>query len=163
VRQRPPSLFNSPDCGVPAIAFAAGMYDACRMRRRCAALRTFLLLVISLTVAAHPLVRALALVHAASLAPAAEPVVICTSHGPVVIDEPAGSPQPRNDSPACPWCAIGGGSAGKLPVLATGYIGHFELPWRRQQLIAALVSVATSARADWPAHAPRAPPGMVSA
>jgi hypothetical protein len=133
------------------------------MRWRCAGLRTFLLLVISLTVAAHPLVRALALVHAADLAAVTEPVVICTSHGPVVIDEPAGAPQPGKDSPACPWCAVGGGSAGKLPALATGHVGHCERPWRRQLVIAALVSVATSARADWPAHTPRAPPGMVSA
>jgi len=133
------------------------------MRRRRAGLRTFLLLVISLTVAAHPLVRGLALVHAASLAAAAEPVVICTSHGPVVIDEPAGTPQPGKDSPACPWCAVGGGSAGKLPALATGPIGHFQRSWRRQHVVAALVSVATSARTDWPAHAPRAPPGMVGA
>jgi hypothetical protein len=133
------------------------------MRRRRAGLRTFLLLVISLTVAAHPLVRALALVHAASMAAAAEPLVICTSHGPVVVDAPAGAPQPGKDSPACPWCAVGGGSAGKLPALAAGHIGHFERPWRHQRVSAALVPVTTSAPADWPAHAPRAPPGMVSA
>jgi hypothetical protein len=139
------------------------MYDACHMRRRGAGLRTFLLLVISLTVAAHPLVRALALAHAASLPAAAEAVVICTSHGPVVIDEPTGTPQPGNESPSCPWCAVGGGSAGKLPALATGQIDHFELPWLRQPLIAALPADAPSALADWPAHAPRGPPGTVSA
>jgi hypothetical protein len=133
------------------------------MRRRCAGLRTFLLLVISLTVAAHPLVRALALAHAASMPSAADPVVICTSHGPVVIDEPTGTPPPGKESPPCPWCVVGGGSAGKLPALATGQIGHFELPWLRQHLIAALPSDAPSALADWPAHAPRGPPGTVSA
>lgn len=132
------------------------------MRRRCAGLRTFLLLVISLTVAAHPLVRALALAHAASMPAAADPVVICTSHGPVVIDEPTGTPPPGKESPSCPWCVVGGGSAGKLPALAT-QIGHFELPWLRQHLIAALPSDAPSAPADWPAHAPRGPPGTVSA
>lgn len=133
------------------------------MRRRRAGLRTFLLLVISLTVAAHPLVRALAFVHAASLAAAAELVVICTSHGPIVIDEPPGAPQPGKDSPACPWCAIAGGSAGKLPALATGHFGLFERPPPHQQVIAALILGAMSARADWPAHAPRAPPALVSA
>jgi len=139
------------------------MYDACQMRRRCAGLQTFLLLVISLTVAAHPLVRALTLVHAASLSAAAEAVVICTSHGPVVVDEPTGAPQPGKESPACPWCAIGGGSAGKLPALASGQIEDFELPRRRQPLLAALPTDAPSATADWPAHAPRGPPGTVTA
>jgi hypothetical protein len=151
------------DCCVPAIAFPAGMYDPCYMRLRRAGLRPFLLLVISLTVAAHPLVRALALAHAVSMSAAAEPVVICTSHGPVVIDEPTGTPPPAKESPTCPWCVVGGGSAGKLPALATGQIGHFELPWLRQHLIAALPSDAPSARSDWPAHAPRGPPGTVSA
>jgi hypothetical protein len=150
-------------CGVPAIAFPARMYDACHMRRRCAGLRTFLLLVISLTVAAHPLVRAFSLVHAASLPVEAEAVVICTAHGPVVIDAPTGAPQPGKEGPSCPWCALGGGSAGKLPALATGQVDQFELPRRRQHLLAARPSDAPSALADWPAHAPRGPPGMVSA
>ena len=133
------------------------------MPRHCAGLRTFLLLVISLTVAAHPLVRALALAHAASMPATVESIVICTSHGAVVVDEPTGTPQPRKESPACPWCAVGGGSAGKLPALVAGQIGQFEGPWLRQYLIAALPSEAPSVFADWPAHAPRAPPGLVSA
>ena len=133
------------------------------MPRRCAGLRTFLLLVICFTVAAHPLARALTLAHAASTSAAAEAVVICTSHGPVVVDEPTGAPQPGKESPACPWCFIGGGSAGKLPALASGQIGNFELPRLRQPLLAALASDAPSATADWPAHAPRGPPGTVSA
>jgi hypothetical protein len=153
---------NCAGCGVPAIAFPAGMYNACPMRRRCAGLRTFLLLVISLTVAAHPLVRALMLAHAASM-PAAEPVVICTSHGPVVIDEPTGTPPAGKESPQCSWCGVGGGAAGKLPALATGQTGQVELPGPRQHLIAALPSDAPSTPADWPAHAPRGPPGTVSA
>jgi hypothetical protein len=153
---------NCAGCGVPAIAFPAGMYDACQMRRRCAGLRAFLLLVISLTVTAHPLVRALMLAHAASM-PAAEPVVICTSHGPLVIDEPTGTPPAGKESPSCPWCGVGGGAAGKLPALATGQISHVELPWPRQHLIAALPSDAPSAPADWPAHAPRGPPGTIGA
>jgi hypothetical protein len=163
VRQMQLRILNCADCGVPTIAFPAGMYDACQMRRRCAGLRTFLLLVISLTVAAHPLVRALALAHAASMPAAAELIVICTSHGPVVIDEPTGVPQPGKESPSCTWCAVGGGSAAKLPALATGEMAHFELPQLRQHLIAALPSDAPSAPADWPAHAPRGPPGTVSA
>ncbi|HET6928115.1 MAG TPA: hypothetical protein VFI48_14790 [Hyphomicrobiaceae bacterium] len=133
------------------------------MRRRCAGLRTFLLLVISLTVAVHPLVRALSLAHAASLPAAAEAVVICTAHGPVVIDEPTGAPQPGEEGPLCSWCALGGGSAGKLPVLATGQVEQFDLPQRRQHLLTARPSDAPSALADWPAHAPRGPPVIVSA
>jgi hypothetical protein len=133
------------------------------MPRRCAGLRTFLLLVISLTVAAHPLVRALALAHAASLAAAAESIVICTSHGPVVVDEPTGRSQPGKESPQCPWCAVGGGSAGKLPALVSGQGAEFRGPWLRQALMAVLPSEAPSALADWPAHAPRGPPGLVGA
>jgi hypothetical protein len=126
-------------------------------------LQVVVLLVLSLTVAAHPLVRALALAHAASMPGAAEAVVICTSHGPVVIDEPAGAPQPGNDSPLCPWCAVAGGSAGKLPALAAGQNGHFEGSSLRQHVLAALPQDAPSASGDWPAHAPRGPPGTLSA
>jgi hypothetical protein len=126
-------------------------------------LQTVALLVISLTVAAHPLVRVLALAHAASMPAAAEAVVICTSHGAMVIDAPTGAPRPGKESPACPWCAVAGGPAGKLPALAAGHIVDFEGSLLRQNSLAALPSDAPSAPGDWPAHAPRGPPGTLSA
>src|SRR5262245_24291992 len=139
------------------------MYDACQMRPWPRVLQVLALLVISLTVAAHPLVRALALAHAAGPPAAAEAVVICTSHGAVVIDAPTGAPQPSKESPACPWCAVAGGVAGKLPALAAGQMAHFEGSLLRQNLLAPLPSDAPFAAGDWPAHAPRGPPGTRSA
>jgi hypothetical protein len=133
------------------------------MRRWRPALQTVVLLVISLAVAAHPLVRALAWAHASSMTAAAEAIVICTSHGPVAIDEPMGTPQPGKESPSCPWCAVAGGPAGKLPALATGQIGHFEGSLLRKPLFAARPSDAPPAPGAWPAHPPRGPPGTLSA
>jgi hypothetical protein len=129
------------------------------MRRWRRALQTVVLLVISLTVAAHPLVRALARAHAPSITAAAETIVICTSYGAVVIDEPMGTPQPGKESPSCPWCAVAGGPAGKLPALATGQIGHCEGSLLRRPLLAARLN-APLAPGAWPAHPPRGPPGM---
>src|SRR5262245_27219572 len=127
------------------------------MRRRCPGLRTFLLLVICLTVAMQPLARAFAAIHPPT--PAAElQVVICTSHGPLVIDAPAQQPQPVKDSPPCPWCAVASGSAAKLPVLSTTPFEEFLLPLLACHRLPAAQSKVAPTRLDWPPTAPRGPP-----
>jgi len=134
------------------------------MRRRCAGLRTFLLLVICLTVATHPLARSLAASHSSSPAPAAElQIIICTSHGPLVIDAPAELPQPVNDSPSCRWCAVAGGSAAKLPVLTTAPFGEILLPLLACHHLRATQSKVAPHPADWPPAAPRGPPCSIGA
>jgi hypothetical protein len=48
------------------------------------------------------------------------------SHGAVVLDDPAGMPQPGKKDAPCPWCAIAGGLAGKLVASAAVQIGVLE-------------------------------------
>ena len=87
------------------------------MRRMCAQLRTFLLLAVALTVAAHPLVRSLSpsLLLANEYGADAQ-VVICTSHGPVVLDNPSGMPEPaKQDARALEPSRTGGSSLQSPP------------------------------------------------
>src|SRR5262245_29997737 len=131
------------------------------MRRLCAGLRTCLLLAVAFTVAAHPLARSLSQSHLANAA-AEWQIIICTSHGPVAIEEPSGTP-PSKQNPSCPWCAICAGSAGKLPALTTTLLGQFTPRQLVQHGVVVSQSTAASAVADWPAHAPRGPPAALSA
>src|SRR5215475_519788 len=97
------------------------------MRRICAGLRSCLLLVVALTVAVQPLARSLSLAHAANAAAAELQLVICTSHGTIVLEESGGNP-PSKENPSCPWCGICAGPAGKLPAVATTQQDQFPLP-----------------------------------
>jgi hypothetical protein len=128
------------------------------MRQWPRVLPTVVLLVMSFMLAAHPLVRALAQAHTATAPLAEAQIVICTSHGAMLVDDPAEVPPPSKESPSCPWCALGGGSAGKLPALATVQIGLLDLPLRLKSRMVAVPSSTAFWPADWPAHAPRAPP-----
>ena len=140
------------------------MHHAWHMRRRCAGLRTLLLLVICLTVAAHPLARSLAAIHASPPAPAIElQVVICTSHGPLVIDAPAEYPQPVKDSPSCLWCAVAGGSALKLPAFTTTLFGEDLPPLLASHRLPETQSKVALTPLDWPPGAPRGPPCSMAA
>jgi len=134
------------------------------MRRLSAGLRTFLLLVVALTVAAHPLARSLSLSRLSADPALAElQVVICTAHGAVVVDEPAETPQPGKDTPSCLWCTIGGEPTGKLPALAATAAGLLDPPKLLQQRIATAELILPWASAGRSAHAPRAPPRVAGA
>jgi len=125
----------------------------------CAALRSFLLLAVVLTVAAHPLARSLPATHGSpSLAQAEVQIVICTAHGAVLVDEPLGVPQPSKEDPSCSWCAIAGGASAKLPALAPAALCVFDPPKRQRHRLSIAESILPSSFADWPAHAPRGPP-----
>lgn len=134
------------------------------MRWMCAQLRTFLLLAVALTVAAHPIARSLPPSHVlvSELGLDAQ-VVICTSHGPVALDEPAGTPQPVTKDAPCPWCAIKGELAGKLVAIAAVQIGTLDPPQLLPRDYAAVHFVSRPTPADWPAHAPRGPPSLIGA
>jgi len=128
------------------------------MRQLHAGLRTLLLLVISLTVAAYPLARALSLGHLWADAATQFEVVICTAHGTIVVDDTTGNPQPSKDHPSCPWCAVAGGATAKLAAVTAAPPRLFDArPLARHRLAAARSTVPTPF-ADWPAHAPRGPP-----
>lgn len=128
------------------------------MRRISAGLRTFLLLAVALTVAAHPLIRSFSLAHLAVKDLAAEAqMVICTSHGSIVVEEPSEN-APSKENPSCPWCAIAAGPAGQLPALSTGQLASFDLPVLVEHRLVASIATLSSGLADWPAHAPRGPP-----
>ena len=134
------------------------------MRWMCAQLRTFLLLAVALTVAAHPLVRSLSTPHLlANELGAYVQVVICTSHGPVALDDPAGTPQPVKKDAPCPWCAVAGGLAGKLVASAVAQIGVLEPPRLLPRYYAGIQFGLRPTSADWPAHAPRGPPSPIGA
>lgn len=94
------------------------------MRWMCAQLRTFLLLAVALMVAAHPLARSRSTSHLLvnEFGPKVQ-VVICTSHGPVVLEDPTGMPRVINEDASCPWCAVEGGLAGKHLASAGVQIG----------------------------------------
>jgi hypothetical protein len=135
-----------------------------RMRRLSAVLRSFLLLAVALTVAAHPLARSLSLSQLSADPTLPElRVVICTAHGAVAVDEPAETPQPGKDTPSCLWCATGGEATGKLPALAATEAGLLNPPKLLQQRIATAQLILPSASADRSAHAPRGPPRVVAA
>jgi len=131
------------------------------MRRMCAGLRTLLLVAVAFMVAVHPLVRSLATLPQFSSHAADSQVVICTAHGTIVIDEPLGIPQPAKQNPSCPWCAIAGGAAGKLPALTSEQLCVFE-PRQLEHPFAVARSISPSGPADWPAHPPRGPPLAIS-
>jgi hypothetical protein len=134
------------------------------MRWMCAQLRTFLLLAVALMVAAHPLARSLSTPHVlANDLGADAQVVICTSHGAVVLDDPAGMPQPGKKDAPCPWCAVAGGLAGKLVAIAAVQIGVLEPPRRLPLDYAGVQFGLRPTSADWPAHAPRGPPSPIGA
>jgi hypothetical protein len=98
------------------------------MRRMCAGLRTVLLLAVALALAAHPLLRSLAMPHLSAGIELGElQVIICTAHGSFAIDEPLGVPGPAKESPSCPWCAVAGG-AGKLAAVTTSELGLLGPP-----------------------------------
>ena len=134
------------------------------MRWMCAQLRTFLLLAVALTVAAHPLARSLSASHllVTELNPDVQ-VVICTSHGPVVLDDPSGMPEPAKKDATCPWCAVEGGVVGKLVAVAAVQIGTLEPPRLLPRDYAAVHFGSRLTPADWPAHAPRGPPSLIGA
>lgn len=119
---------------------------------------------ISLTVASHPLARSIAQAYPSKLTPAVElQIVICTTHGPVVIDEPAGTPPAGKDNPSCPWCAVAGGSAAKSPfALTTTPVAQLERPRRAGERVAACRAKLASAAIDWAAHAPRGLPAPLA-
>ncbi|HEU0061713.1 MAG TPA: hypothetical protein VFR19_17655 [Hyphomicrobiaceae bacterium] len=130
-----------------------------RMRRMCAGFGTFLLLVLALTVAAQPIVRSLPPTHVSANPALAEvQLVICTAHGAVVVDDPAGVPQPSKEHPSCSWCAIAGEAAAKLPLLAPAEAWVFDRPEHQRNRRPIARSILLLAFADWPAHAPRGPP-----
>jgi len=61
----------------------------------CAGLRTVLLLAVALALAAHPLLRSLAMPHLSAGTELGElQVIICTAHGSFAIDEPLGVQAP---------------------------------------------------------------------
>jgi hypothetical protein len=128
------------------------------MRRIGAGVRIFLLLAVALALAASPVARSLPPAHV-SPAQAELQVVICTSHGAVVVDaEPLGIPQPAKENPSCPWCALAGAAATKLLALAPAEPCVFDPPEHQRHRIRIAQSVLASRVADWPAHAPRGPP-----
>jgi len=130
----------------------------------CAQLRTFLLLAVALMVAAHPFSRSLSSQHLlANEFGADAQVVICTSHGPVVLDDPSGMPQPVKEDALCPWCAVEGGLAGKVVASAAVEIGVLEPPRVLSRDHAGLEFGLRPTTADWPAHAPRGPPSVIGA
>ena len=129
------------------------------MRRKCAGLRSFLLLAVALAVAVHPVARAFPLAQASSHVAQVElQVVICTAHGAVIVDEPLGGPPPGKDAPACAWCALAGGGAGRLAALATAELCVVDASEQPQPLLGMAQSTLPSRFVDWPAHAPRGPP-----
>ena len=132
------------------------MHD--NMRRMCAGLRTFLLLAIALTVAAHPVARSLPPHVSPNLAQAELQVVICTAHGAVVVDEPLGVPQPTKENPSCSWCAVAGAGALKLAALAPAEFCVFDPLEHQRHRLRIARSILPATFADWPAHAPRGPP-----
>lgn len=130
------------------------------MRRICIGLRTFLLLAAALAVAAHPIVRSLPPMHVSpNLAQAELQIVICTAHGAVLVDEPLGLPQPSKDDPSCSWCALVGEASVKLSALAPSALRAFDPPQSLRHHIFIAESIQPSTFGDWPAHAPRGPPG----
>ena len=134
------------------------------MQRMCAQLRALLRLAVALMVAAHPLARSLSASHllVTELSPDVQ-VVICTSHGPVVLDDPSGMPEPAKKDATCPWCAIKGGVAGKLVAVAAVQIGTLEPPRLLPRDYAGAQFGLRPTSADWPAHAPRGPPSLIGA
>lgn len=125
----------------------------------CAALRSFLLLAVAFTVAAHPIARFLPPTHVSpNLAQAELQIVICTAHGAVLADEPLGVPQPSQGDPSCSWCAIAGAASVKLPALAPAALRVFDHPQRQRHRVSIAASILPSTFVDWPAHAPRGPP-----
>jgi hypothetical protein len=132
------------------------------MQWMCAQLRTFLLLAVALMVAAHPLARSLSTSHllANEFGPEVQ-VVICTSHGPVVLDDPSGMPQPAKQDTPCPWCAVEGGMAGKLLASAGAQIGVLEPPKLLPRVCPGVQFGLRPTSANWPAHAPRGPPSSL--
>jgi hypothetical protein len=134
------------------------------MRWMCAQLRTFLVLAVALMVAAHPLARSLSTPHLLANELGADvQVVICTSHGAVVLDDLAGVPQPVKKDAPCPWCAVAGGLAGKLVASATVQIGVLEPTRLLPRYYAGIQFGLRPTSADWPAHAPRGPPSLLGA
>ena len=134
------------------------------MRWMCAQVRTFLLLAVALTVAAHPWARSLSTPHLlANELGADAQVVICTSHGPVVLDDPAGMPQPVKKDAPCLWCVVEGGLAGKLVAVAAVQIGTLEPPQLLPRNYAGAQFGLRPTPANWPAHAPRGPPSLIGA
>src|SRR5262245_30431865 len=129
------------------------------MRLMCARWRTFLLLAVAVSVAAHPFGRPLSVAQLLNHSASAEvQAVICTSHGAVVIDEPLDAPQPSKQASPCLWCAVGTDCWKKLTAGAAVELGLL-VPARRLQLRGpAVSSVLPTAVVDWPAHPARGPP-----
>jgi hypothetical protein len=129
------------------------------MRRKCAGLRSFLLLAVALAVAVHPVARSFPSAQAAAHGAQVElQMVICTAHGAVLVDEPLGLPPPGKDAPACAWCAIAGGGAAKLAALLTAELCAFDAFEQPRPRLRLAQSTLPSRFVDWPAHAPRGPP-----
>jgi hypothetical protein len=132
------------------------------MLRLCAGSRTFLLLAVAVMVAVHPLLRAVCLSHVSASPEFAElQIIVCTAHGSVAIDEPLGVPGPTKESPSCPWCAVAGGAAGKLVAATPTELGLPGRPELLQARFEQALPVLPLGLTDWPAHAPRGPPGWL--
>lgn len=131
------------------------------MRRLCAGWRTFVLLAVAVSVAAHPFGRPLSVAQLLNQPASAEvQAVICTSHGAVVIDEPLDAPQPSKQALPCLWCAVGTGCWKKLTAVAAVELGAL-VPARRLQLrVPAVSSVLPTAAVAWPAYSARGPPAI---
>ena len=120
-----------------------------------------MLLAVAVSVAAHPFARPLSIAQLLNHPASAEvPVVICTSHGAVVVDEPLDAPQPWKEALLCLWCAVGTNCGETLTAVAAVELGVLA-PARRLALrVPAASSVLPRAVVDWPARSARGPPAV---